>query len=99
MASYVSLTSDEVNESGLCKNVIMGYHESKMINFQTPQSWIFEKKIVDDAPPAGQPKGRAGKSGKFVDQNGQRLHISAGATAMAHFSYSFSSSWLTNFSY
>ena len=65
----------------------MGYHESKMINFQTPQSWIFEKKIVDDAPPAGQPKGRAGKSGKFVDQNGQRLHISAGATAMAHFSY------------
>lgn len=67
----------------------MGYHESEMSNIQRPQSWIFEKKIADDAPPAGQPEGRAGKSDKFVDQNGQRLHISAGATAMAHFSYFF----------
>jgi hypothetical protein len=50
---------------------------------------MFEKKLADDAPRAGQPQGRAGKSDKFVDQNGQRLHISAGATAMPHFSYYF----------
>ncbi len=67
----------------------MGYHESEESNIQRPQSWTFEKKLADDAPRAGQPQGRPGKSDKFVDQNGQRLHISAGATAMGHFSYYF----------
>ena len=37
MAHYLSLISDEENESGLCRNII-GYHESKMSNFQKTQS-------------------------------------------------------------